>query len=234
MPLARNVQPEILDQLPAGDPRACRSRKDLRRVNRIMGQLLILSRSLQLLETLPAPRRIVELGAGDGTFMLRLAQHWAQRWQSVSLTLVDRHDLVEPVTVDAFRRLGWQVDVAVADVFDWLAHPAAAEIDLITTNLFLHHFTSDRLTVLLARVAQRARSFVACEPRRTTPALMASRLLVLVGCSAVTRHDAVVSVRAGFCGQELSSLWPADGRWRLREWPAGLFSHAFLAHAEGS
>jgi hypothetical protein len=54
-------------------------------------------------------------------------------------------------------------------------------------------------------------------------------MLGLIGANAVTRHDAAVSVRAGFQGGELSALWPADPRWRLRECRAGLFSHLFLA-----
>jgi hypothetical protein len=54
-------------------------------------------------------------------------------------------------------------------------------------------------------------------------------MLGLIGANGVTRHDAAVSVRAGFKGGELSALWPANPRWRLRERRAGLFSHLFLA-----
>jgi hypothetical protein len=36
----------------------------------------------------------------------------------------------------------------------------------------------------------------------------ARKLLWLIGCNAVTRHDAAVSMRAGFIRQELSALWP--------------------------
>jgi hypothetical protein len=50
----------------------------------------------------------------------------------------------------------------------------------------------------------------------------------MVGCSEVTRHDAIVSVRAGFAGRELSMLWPAEG-WDTAEKSAGLFSHSFAA-----
>jgi hypothetical protein len=60
-------------------------------------------------------------------------------------------------------------------------------------------------------------------------ALQASRLLGLIGCNEVTRHDAVVSVRAGFVDQELSALWPERTRWHLQEEAAGLFSHCFVA-----
>jgi hypothetical protein len=45
----------------------------------------------------------------------------------------------------------------------------------------------------------------------------------------VTRHDAVVSVRAGFRDDELTAIWPRDARWRIEERGRGLFSHAFTA-----
>jgi hypothetical protein len=45
----------------------------------------------------------------------------------------------------------------------------------------------------------------------------------------VTRHDAVISVRAGFAGRELSALWPDRDRWLVIEGPAGRFSHRFVA-----
>lgn len=48
--------------------------------------------------------------------------------------------------------------------------------------------------------------------------------------NAVTRADAVLSVRAGFRGAELQALWPAaTARWSLAETRAGLFSHCFVA-----
>ena len=45
----------------------------------------------------------------------------------------------------------------------------------------------------------------------------------------MTCHDAVVSVRAGFTGQELSALWPDREGWELNETHAGRFSHLFVA-----
>ncbi|HEX3890808.1 MAG TPA: FAD-dependent monooxygenase, partial [Verrucomicrobiae bacterium] len=48
-------------------------------------------------------------------------------------------------------------------------------------------------------------------------------------CNNVTRHDAIVSVRAGFSGEELSALWPDKKNWRLTERHSGLFSHLFVA-----
>jgi hypothetical protein len=82
---------------------------------------------------------------------------------------------------------------------------------------------------LLAWIAPRSRVFFCCEPRRAALPLAASHLVGLIGAGPVTRRDAVLSVHAGFRAQELSGLWPDPRDFKLREYPAGLFSHCFLA-----
>ena len=59
------------------------------------------------------------------------------------------------------------------------------------------------------------------------------RLMWLIGCNDVTRHDAVVSVRAGFTNRELSALWTASG-WKLEERAAPPFSHLFVARRDAA
>jgi len=120
-----------------------------------------------------------------------------------------------------------------ADVFEWLADPAMPRVDAIVANLFVHHFEAPRVAELFALAAKRTRALIACEPRRSAFALAGSRLLGIVGCNDVTRHDAVASVRAGFAGRELSALWPAADGWSLEERGRGPFSHAFVARAHG-
>jgi hypothetical protein len=114
------------------------------------------------------------------------------------------------------------------DVFTWLEASSPA-VDVMLANLFLHHFPDETLGTLLRRAAARTHLFVACEPRRSPFALMAARLLWFMGCNRVTRHDGLVSVRAGFTGHELTALWPSDTGWEAREQGAGLFSHIFFA-----
>ena len=61
----RRLVPELLDELPPDDPRALRSRRDLKLVNGIMGHAALLARALDALVTTSAsPPRLVELGAG--------------------------------------------------------------------------------------------------------------------------------------------------------------------------
>ena len=235
----RTVRPEILDVLPAADARAIRSRRDLRRVNRVMGSCAILSRAALRALTAAAvaghtPLRILELGAGDGSLALRVAGRLATSWPEAELTLLDRHGSIAEPTGAAFARLGWSLRPLTVDAIEWARapkqHQPSGRWDLILANLFLHHFEEGGLRELLPAVAQRCNAFVACEPRRSLPAIVGSRLLFALGVSADTRHDAIVSVSAGFRGNELSRMWPTVGaRWRLDERPAGFFSHLFAA-----
>ena len=273
----RQVEAEWLDALAPDDPRAMRSRRDLRRVNAWMFHAAIMARALDAKYSAAPPRALVDLGSSDGTFLLRVAHRLGPRWRGVAATLVDRQDIVSDETHGAFRALGWRVETVTADATEFLSgarqapskapdqqcttardarsaapHPGhtagavqreakrngalqtrdrdvlSATFDVITANLFMHHFASGPLANLLALIAARTHTFVACEPRRGLLALGASRMLWAIGGNDVTQHDAVASVRAGFAGRELSALWPRDG-WDTWERPAGPFSHCFVA-----
>lgn len=246
--LPRVVADETLDHLPPDAPEAQRSRRDLLRVHRAMGTRSIIAKGWRALlsdrltrpasrqGTAATPLRVLELGAGDGSLLLGLARTLAPGWPPVQLTLLDRQAIVSPATLAAYAALGWQAQVAVADVLDWAA-PSADDtpFDLITTTLFLHHFEGAALQRLLAAVARRTERFFACEPSRGWLALAGSHLIGAIGANAVTREDAVLSVHAGFRGDELCAQWPADASgWHLREYRAGLFSHCFSARRSGA
>jgi hypothetical protein len=236
---ARRVLPEVLDSLHSQDPLAIRARRDLRTVHRAMGTRRILLRALgKLRSTWPTdrPLRVLELGAGDGSQMLDVARSVSPDWPAVELTLLDRQALLRPATQQAYRALGWNAQACVGDVFDvglWRSDPAHAAVrrwDLVVVNLFLHHFQDAPLLGLLADIAGSADRVLVCEPRRAGMAWLGSHLIGLLGVNAVTREDAVLSVQAGFCAQEISDLWPAaNPTWCLREYPAGLFSQVFSA-----
>lgn len=237
MTLPRIVRPETLDALPADDPDARRSRRDLVRVHLAMGTRGVVTRALAVppgdaTGDRPVPGRpldVLELGAGDGTLMLAVARRLAPRWPAVRLTLLDRVDILDARTREAYAALGWEVSVRTGDVLDWAADPHAARSDLTITTLFLHHFEGAALRRLLAGIAARTGRFHAFEPRRDRAALVGSHLIGLLGANAVTREDAVLSVHAGFRGRELSAAWPGTDGWRLREGRAGPFGHGFHA-----
>lgn len=225
--MKRILEPEWLDELPPDDPDAVRSRRDLRRVNAWMRHHDIMAVALQNHLNGSNPEQIIELGAGDGNFLLQVAHRLSAQRPNVNVTLLDRQKIVTPGTVASFSSLGWRAEAVAEDVFDWSQTSGPAEV--VVANLFLHHFYDISLAGLFRAIADRSRLFVALEPRRSFWPLFCSRLLVAIGCNGVTRHDAAASVRAGFSGNELSALWPDKQNWRLTEQPAGPFSHLFIA-----
>ncbi len=229
MPLPRAVVPELLDELPPSHPEAVKSRKDLRRINQIMRHQRVFEHLLVEAGAGKEFQQLVELGAGDGTFMLSLGRRLSSRLGKLRLVLMDRQQLVTRATLEGFEELGWEVKLTHGDVFEWLESTRPVEKQGFMANLFLHHFTEKELARMLRLIAERSVFFAACDPRRSMAGLMGSRLLALIGCNAVTRHDAAISVRAGFKGRELSELWPGEGGWKLQENETGLFSHTFSA-----
>lgn len=225
--MIRVIEPELLDHLLPDDPMAIGSRRDLRRVNAWMGNAALLETLVSRFD-LPQPLSVLELGAGDGTLLLRLARRLPTNTKPVTAVLLDRQPVVTAETIQRFRTLNWNIQIESADVFEWLEQPGP-RFDWIVTNLFLHHFDKEALSQLLQRAALRTDAIVALEPRRSPLALFGSRLLGFIGCNGVTRHDARVSVHAGFSGREISACWPSAEGWHLEEGPRGLFSHGFSA-----
>lgn len=223
--MKRVLEPELLDHLPPDDPRAIRSRSDLRRLNKIMRHAEIFADILTRNFSLP-PKRLADIGAGDGSLMLQIAEKTG--WRGVELTLVDQQTIVSLQTLARFESLGWQVQIIAGDVFDW-AEKLSPPMDCIVANLFLHHFTDEKLSALFGLLEQKTNFFATCETRRSWPAITVSRLVGLIGCNSVTRHDAVLSMKSGFSERELSSLWPAPSQWDLEERSVKVVTHSFVA-----
>lgn len=174
--------------LPHGDPEAIQSRRELRLINGIMGNHRFLSREIQ--RVIKSQWRVLELGAGDGTFGAQLVAHGICRpEQLVGLDLAPRPAL-------------WpeKADWIQGDLFS-VPMPAA---EVVIANLFLHHFESSTLAKIGARRSSTCRILLANEPARRGLHIAQGRLLSwFARLGRVTRHDMIVSIRAGFSGDEL-------------------------------
>lgn len=221
----RQVLPELLDQLPARAPAALRSRRDLQRINALMGNASIIAKELNAHHPPGEPWRLADLGGGDGHLAWRVIRRLASG--GGTLIVVDRQPAVSPELLVRMAQLGWRVSVVPAEVLEWLRSGAAPPVWM--ANLFLHHLHEAQLRGLFAEARARASLVVACDPQRSQWALWTVRCLGLVGCSAVTRHDAELSVRAGFQGRELARCWGDTAGWQLDEGAAGWWSHRFVA-----
>lgn len=178
----RKLTPELLDYLPHDDLGAMRSRSDLRRINRFMGN--------ESWITSVMPKRanhITEIGAGDGQLILKIAQQRPE----VEITAYD--------LAPRPARIPHSVKWIEGDIF--LQEPPSHGGTLIA-NLFLHHFTDTQLETLGGWI-RNFQTVIINEPLR-------SRLPMLLGKIAapfvhpITRHDMRVSIEAGFAPGELA------------------------------
>jgi hypothetical protein len=226
----RLVEPEWLDELAAEDPLAISARRDLRRINTFMGNEGLVTRAILDVCSGRSSIELAEVGCGDGDFLCRVAQSLARKGLAGRAWLVDRASTPAPDLRERFAGIGWSMEWIQGDASAWLSQRRARSLDVLVANLFLHQFGDQDLRDLLKHYARAANAFVAVEPRRWRPSIWGSRLTGLIGCNAVTRHDAVVSVRAGFTGQEITRLWPETQGWHVQESDPNWASHRFKAY----
>ena len=225
---SRILTPEILDHLPPDDPAARTSRRDLQRLHPILGQIRLWTR--WFLQNFPhrPPSSFADLGAGDASLLSTvLLRAYPKGGHGARIFFVDRQPVVPESTLTHLRRRNWLPSVVTADVLPWVEETPSLSVAL--ANLFLHHLDEPGIRRLFSALAEKADSFAAAEPRRTLLARGGARALVLLGCHPVTRHDARVSVAAGFKDKELTALWPSQSGWFLQENSTGPFTHFFSA-----
>ena len=177
------------------------------------------------------PQRILEIGAGDGTFMLAVARRLAKALAGSRADAARPH---RPRFHGSARRFR-QARLAPRDGHRRClrmdgAAPARQRFDAVTANLFLHHFddaASGRFACWIA-AARAAAAGHRAAPRQFSAgrhagccgrsAPMASRCMMRPPAYAPALH-----------GTELSALWPAGAGKPIEERRGGPFTHVFAA-----
>ena len=191
---------ELLDGLPSDSVEARASRRDLRIFNSLLGTAGWMRSALNVRGIGPADR-VLELGAGDGCLGREMhARGFA--WDGL-----DR----------AGRPPFWPQDAdwVQSDVFD---HAFGPRHGVVAASLFLHHFSDEQLPVLGKLIQEHARLLIVSDLWRSAlQEKMFGLVCRLMRAHPVSRHDGVLSIRAGFRGEELPhALGLASGRWRWK------------------
>ncbi len=185
----RVVEAELLDNLPGDDPKALRSRRDLRLINCFMGN------ERWILGRIREGETVLEMGAGAGELTRKLLSKG-------KVTGLDF--LKQPEDLDVDWRQG--------DLFETMPGCGGGTV---VANLILHHFDDEALAKIGEMISTRKR-LIAVEPYRSRRSLVQGRLLWPM-INSVTKHDMMVSIRAGFRPGELSGLLKLGNNWKWRE-----------------
>ena len=196
--MPRTIQPELLDMLSPHHPDALHSRRDLRVINRMMGNQAWFRH--KVLPRIRPAERALEIGAGTGELALQLT-----KW-GIPTDGLDR--VPRPEAWPSF--LEWHSH-------DLRTFPHYATYPVIFGNLIFHHLNDGELGELGEKLRTSARLIVACEPWRRTASQVLLRIMgPMFGANQVTLHDGHVSIAGGFSGNELSdALGLFEPEWKI-------------------
>ncbi|HYE02635.1 MAG TPA: methyltransferase domain-containing protein, partial [Phycisphaerales bacterium] len=148
---------------------------------------------------------LVDLGTGSADFPIA-ARRWAlARGFELRVTGVDLH----PVTLDLarahvarFPREAEGIDLVHAEAGELVERFGAGSFDYAHAALFLHHLPPLRVLTVLRVMDRLARRGVIWNDLVRSRAALTLAHLAVLGRPAHVRHDALVSVRAGFTPAE--------------------------------
>jgi SAM-dependent methyltransferase len=183
--MPRTIQPELLDTLSPQHPDALHSRRDLRVINRLMGNHRWLEKTLRA--RVRPGERVLEIGAGTGEFTHRL--------NDIGI-VADGLDLLPPPDLRSDSGTWHSADIR--------SFARYGDYEVLFGNLIFHHLDDVELNELGAKLRENSRLILACEPvRRRFSQYVFRALGPLFGASHVTLHDGFVSIAGGFSGDEL-------------------------------
>ena len=212
----RATDTERLDVgVPEGE--ALASLADLRRVNRWLGNVGRLVRTVRPYLAQSSRPRLLDVGCGSADVPAAVARS-APQVLAVGLDVKLLHVMAAPA----------EVRPVVADV---RALPfRAASFDVVTASLFLHHFDAgEAADVLRALFAVTRRALVINDLRRArVPYLFGRAAFPLIFRSRVSVEDGLTSIRRAFTEGEMRSAFAEAGiRARVqRTWPYRLLAVA--------
>ena len=145
--------------------------------------------------------RLLDVGCGSGDIPLALALWGRRNDYRLQIEAIDRH----PLTVELARRRcqGYpEIVLACRDIFE----PDGQKYDYVLASMFLHHFPDESIPgVLRSLLAVCSRKVVINDLLRDPLAYSGTWLFTLL-TSAVSRHDARLSVKKGFTLREMDRL----------------------------
>lgn len=231
--------PEMMDAPDAPRERLASALGFIRGVNRRLGGVrALVSHLSRWSANWPTDRPVTLLDIGTGSADLPVAaRRWAMgRGFDLRVTGVDNH----PTTLDLAREhvaaqgddVARGVELVEADALSLTDRHSDRSFDYVHAGLFLHHMDSEIKVLTMLRIMDRlaARGIVWNDLMRSRIGLAAIRLMT-IGQDEMVRHDAYVSVKAGFTKREALDLaHRVDLHYCRYSW--NLFTHRFTLAGE--
>ena len=224
--MQRTLTPELMDDPAVPRRELGRALRYIRGVNRALGGVSALMRHLKAWSARwPKDRPVTLLDVATGSADLPLAAcAWARRAGfDLRVTAIDKH----AETLEFAReRVGddGAVTLLRVDALEMNERFEAGAFDYVHAGLFLHHLPEEQIVRVLRSMDRAARRGVVWNDLVRSEAGYRVIKLLTIGQPRVVKHDARVSVLAGFTREEAESL----ARWAGISYAA--YSWSVLAH----
>ena len=191
---------------PDADPReVAASLDDLARINSLLGGTRLTVRALERLLSgrERGPLTLLDAGSGGGDMADALAAWARRRGFEPHVIAVDASPAITEL---AAARVGDGVDLRVGNMLALDLEDGA--VDVATCSLVIHHFEPTDAVRALRELGRVARvGVIVNDLVRTRLGLLGAHVVIrLLSRNAITRHDAVLSVRRAYTRRELLEL----------------------------
>lgn len=228
MAFPRKLVGELMDRPDADPVELDQALRYIRFVNRRLGGSEGLIRHLRAWRAdLPRNRPITMLDIGTGTADIPIAVHeWAAghslRFETTAI------DLHETTLRFAQAHVGDRPDIKVvrANALMLDRQFEARTFDIVHMGMFLHHLPQSEVLIVLRHAHRLARFGVVWNDLLRSRASAIVLRAMLIGQTPMVRHDATVSVAAGFTHEESLGLARAAG-WPNPHYRAGPMHYRF-------
>lgn len=181
------------------------------------------------------PVTLLDVGTGSGDLPLAAAKWAKARGHDLRVTGLDKHPTTTALARDYIsvnhEGGGGAVTIVEGDALELDQQYSAGSFDYVHAGLFLHHLNEDHIVRVLTSMNRIARRGIIWNDLVRSRIGYAFIWLFTIGQPEIVRHDARVSVKAGFTKPEAMNLARAAGisyadhRWNL-------FTHRFTVAGE--
>lgn len=224
-PAVRRIRtPELMDDPAIARDDLAGSLAYIRRVNRRLGGAAALIRLLRTWSgSWPRDRPVTLLDVGTGSADIPvLARRWAlAAGLDLRITAIDLH----PTTLELAREhiAGMEgISLVRADALRLTESFAPGSFDYVHAGMFMHHLADIEVMTVLRSMDRIARAGLVWNDLVRSRLTLAALHVLLVGQPRIVRHDAIVSIRAGFTAAEVMGIARRVGidyaRFRRRLW----------------
>lgn len=204
----RSYEKELMDDLDLASDALEQNLKELEIINTSLGGYKVTLDALNRHRNrLPSDQiHITDIGSGAGDMLKKMALWGRKHKLNLKLTGIDANAFMIHYATERSREFR-EIDFRQANIFDLT--PEDLQTDVLTMNLFCHHFTDDELMNIFRTIAKSGTKLLIINDLHRHPLAYYSIMALtrIFKGSYLVQNDAPLSVLRGFKRNELEKLF---------------------------